>query len=304
METKKPSMLHIIIMKEYSGVDMLKYHNTSELEGKVSANLLDNYKTDYKNPIISSIIAGFHRAYGLRNEGTSISLEILNNIDDDTDNICHRNILVWNLYILSGEYIDEGIYDEAMHVARRAENNWTRDVILGDEMGVYHVSWLEQIWQRQAEIYLLSGERNNFEIITDKILSSRLDFFSKAEEITGENILRDRCTYNCLELIAFEKRKRDIEKALEIIKEAVFIKAGIQYKQEFQSLLKLQKDNKLNLCKNFDVFLKYYYSIHDISYDNLTYSYCKACKYFENGKLCLKRNMECDAYKACSEYSN
>ena len=71
----------------------------------------------------------------------------------------HRNILVWNLHILSGEYTDEGMYDEALNLVERAEKNWTRDVILGDEIGVYHVSWIEQIWHKQAEICLLVGDK-------------------------------------------------------------------------------------------------------------------------------------------------
>lgn len=283
---------------------MLKYHNINGLEGKVASQMLDNYKTDYNNPVISSIIAGFHRAYGLRNEGISMSLEIVNNIKDDTENFSYRNILVWNLYILSGEYIDEGIYDEAMSVTKRAEKNWTRDVILGDEIGVYHVSWIEQIWQRQAEICLLAGDKNNFEIITNKIISSRFDFYNKAEEICGETILKDRCAYNCLELMAFAMRKSDIIKALSIIKQAIMIKIGIKIKKEFDELLKAEYESKEKLYKLFDSCIKYYYSVHDSPYDNISYSYCKSCKYFVNGQKCSQFGVEIDGFKACSKYIN
>lgn len=281
---------------------MLKYHNTSELEGKVASNLLDSYKTDYKNPLISSIIAGFHRSFGLRNEGISMSLEIINNIKDDTQSIEDRNVLVWNLYILSGEFIDEGIYEEAINVTKRAEKNWTRDVILGDKIGVYHVSWLEQLWQRQAEISLLIGDRKNFELIADKIMASRLDLYNKAEEITGETIIKDRCTYNCLELIAFEQRKHDIEKALAIIKQAIILKAGIR-EAELPYLGVSTHNDKVKLYNQFGMYLKYFYSIHEHPYDNLSYTYCKSCKYFYN-KCCKKLNREVEDYKGCSKYRN
>jgi hypothetical protein len=283
---------------------MLKYHNINELEGKVAANLLDSYKVDYKNPVVSSIIGGFHRAYGLRNEGISMSLEIVNSIKDDTENLSHRNILVWNLHILSGEYIDEGIYDGALSLVERAEKNWTRDVIMGDDIGVYHVSWIEQIWQRQAEICLLVGDKSNFKSITDKIIACRLDFFNKAEEITGESILKDRCTYNCLELIAFDNRKNNVEKALEIIKQAILIKAGYDRIEEFNIMVGIEKDAEKKKYKLFDLYLKYYFSIQDQPFDNKSYTYCKSCKYYSKSKICNKNGRITEEYKACSQYNN
>lgn len=283
---------------------MLRYHNVSELEGQVAANLLESYKVDYKNPLISSIIAGFHRSYGLRNEGISMALDIVGNIKDDTVNIQDRNILVWNLYILSGEFIDEGIYDEAINVTKRAEKNWSRDVVLGDEIGVYHVSWIEQIWQRLAEIYLLIDDKKNFETITDKITASRLDFYNKAEEITGESILKDRCTYNCLELLAFSYRKNNIEKALKVIKQAIILKAGIRENEELKINMDYIGEDKTKLYNHFGLCLKYFYSIHEQPYDNIRYSYCKSCKYFIDNKKCSKLGRELEEYKCCAKYRN
>lgn len=283
---------------------MLKYHNVSELEGKVAANLLDSYRTNFKNPLISSIIAGFHRSYGLRNEGISMSMEIVNNIKDDTLSIQERNILVWNLYILSGEFIDEGIYDEAINVTTRAEKNWSRDIVLGDEIGVYHVSWLEQIWQRQAEISLLIDDKRNFELITDKLIASRLDFFNKAEEITGETILKDRCTYNCLELLAFGYRKYNLEKALITIKQAIMLKAGLKENEINNLPNRINPDGKAKLYNQFGLCLKYFYSIHEQPYDNISYSYCKSCKYYVDNKRCEKLNQELEDFRCCSKYRN
>jgi hypothetical protein len=283
---------------------MLKCHNVSVLEGKVATNLLDSYKVDYKNSLIASIIAGFHRSYGLRNEGISMALEIVSNIKDDTESINDRNILVWNLYILSGEFIDEGLYDEAINFTKRAEKNWSRDVVLGDEIGVYHVSWLEQIWQRQAEISLLIDDKRKFELLTDKIIASRNDFYSKAEEITGETSMKDRCTYNCLELLAFGYRKYDIQKALETIKQAITLKLGTYQKGEMKIINQYVNEDKAKLYNHFGQCLKYYYSIHEQPYDNISYSYCKSCKYFIDNKKCNKLDLELEEYKCCAKYRN
>lgn len=156
---------------------MLKRHETEELKGKVSASILERYNVDYQNILLSSIIAGFHRAYGLRNEGIEMSVEITHDIGDNTENLWERNILVWNLYILTRELIDDKEYEKALEYIDRLEKNWSRDVILGDEIGFYHVSWIEQIWLRKAEVYLLTEKYDDFESITDKILQSRMKFF-------------------------------------------------------------------------------------------------------------------------------
>lgn len=283
---------------------MLKCHNVCVLEGKVAATMLDSYRSDYKNPLISSIIAGFHRSYGLRNEGIAMALEIVNNIKDDTLSIQDRNVLVWNLYILCGEFIDEGIYDEAFNVIKRAQRNWSRDVILGDEIGVYHVSWLEQLWQKEAEISLLIDDKKEFDLLTDRIIASRFDFYNKAEEITGETVLKDRCVYNCLELLAFRYRKFNVEKALKVIKQAIILKSGSREGKELEILSHNINDDKIKDYNNFGLYLKYYYSIHEQPYDNISYTYCKSCKYFGANKNCSKSNLECEEYKSCSEYRN
>lgn len=283
---------------------MLKFYNVNVLEGKVAANLLDSYKTDYRNPLIASIIAGFHRSYGLRNEGISMSLDIVNNIKDDTISIQDRNVLIWNLYALSSEFIDEGVYDEAYNVATRAEKNWSRDIVLGDEIGVYHVSWIEQIWQRQAEICLLINDKKKFEYITDKILASRLDLFSKAEEITGEEIIMDRCAYSCLELMAFECRKYDINKALTIIREAISLKSGLKGKFEKNIADKYSSEGLKEKYNYFGLCIKHYFSIHEQPYDNISYTYCKSCKFAIGDKRCSKLNRGIELYKCCSEYEN
>jgi hypothetical protein len=291
-------------MKNFWRLLMLKYHNINGLEGKISSNLIDMYKLNYKNYLLASIIAGFHRSYGLRNEGILMSLEIVNNIDDDTDNIQDRCLLVWNLYSLIDEFVDEEKFDEAMKLACRAEENWSRDIILGDDMGVYHVSWIEQIWQKKAEIYHLIGEKNNFNIFSDKILSSRVCLYDKAEEITGESILFDRCTYCCLELKAFEARKYDIQKAIKHIEEAILIKGGMKDLPTNIQVKSDKENSTSNLYSQFSKCLKYFYSLNQQSYDNIIYTYCKSCKNFNCGHICEVMNIFPSEYNCCSNYIN
>lgn len=281
---------------------MLNYHNTDELKGKVSSFILDKYDDDFQNFILASIVAGFHRAYGMRNEGISMSFEIVSSINDDTPNLWERNILVWNLYILSRECIDDGDYEEALEFIERAENNWSRDVILGDEIGVYHVSWIEQIWLRKAEVFLLTQDIPSFESITDKILLSRFDFFKKANEITNETVIRDRCTYNCFELMSFERRRNDISSAVSMIKQAIIHKGG-----DFQNILSsgiTPEVKKGNLYKAYDLCLKYFYSLSDSPYDSIIYGYCSTCKDYNRKDLCLRFNITTNEYKSCSFYEN
>lgn len=280
---------------------MLSHHETDELNGKVSTLLIDSYNMDYQNYVLASIVAGFHRIYGRRNEGIYMSLEIIENIDDDTENLWERNILVWNLYILSREFIDDGEYDNALKLIVRAEKNWSRDVILGDEIGVYHVSWLEQILLRKAEVYLLTGQIEMFEMVTDQILVNRFEFFNTASEVTGETIIGDRCTYNCLELMSFDMRKRDIDKGIGIIKQAILHRGGTL--NNFLSKPAVKEVNSGNKYKAFDMYLRYYFELPDKPFDNCIYGYCRTCMSYDRKGTCTKFNIATDNYKSCSYYT-
>lgn len=282
---------------------MLKQHNISGLEGKVSEGVLDSYITDYGNLQISSIIAGFHRTFGHRNEGIMMALDIVENIKDDTLSYKERNILVWNLYMLSSEFIDEGVFDKAMEFIKRAERNWSRDILLGDEVGVYHVSWIEQLWQKKAEVYFLIGDNKNFINLSEKIIASRQDLFNKAEEITGETMFLDRCSYSCLDLMAFEIRKYDISEAVKLIKEAISIRSGHRVGDEVLNMNNLDILEKDRLNRIYWRYLKYYYSLHEYPYDSIRYTYCGSCRQFENGK-CKIHKLEVEIYKCCSKYRN
>lgn len=283
---------------------MLNFHDTCDLEGKVPSSLLGMYKMDYRNLILASIIAGFHRSYGLRNEGIAISMEIINSIKDTTENLQEKNVLVWNLYVLSIETIDDNMYDDAMKIIDRAEKNWSRDLLLGDDIGVYHVSWLEQIWLKKAEIYLFVNDDDNFESITDKILYNRLSFFSKAEKATGETVIHDKCAYSCLELMALQKRRKDIKTALSIIKKALLYKGGGEVYMDANFKAAEEYEKKGMLYKAFQMYCENFYKMQDYSFDNIGYGYCRTCRHYNGKDTCLIRNILTNGNRACTQYSN
>ncbi|KRQ86144.1 hypothetical protein ABG79_02083 [Caloramator mitchellensis] len=274
---------------------MLRYHDTDDIERIASPNIIENYKKNFRNFLLSSIVAGFHRTFGIRHEGINMSLEIISSIEDDTENLLERNLLIWNLYVLAQEYIEEGNLDKAMNFIERAEKNWSRDVLLGDELGVYHVSWIEQLWYLKAQIYMLLYDEKRFQSMIDRILFNRYELFKNAEIITGEKILNDRCTYNCFEILGVEQKRKDIYKAINFIKQAILIKSGLNMNDDIAKL-------KNNPYKYFDSLLSYYYKIQDYPYDNIKYLYCASCKYFDGEQLCNKFSVTTDKYKACSNY--
>lgn len=280
---------------------MISYHNTTELEGKVAASILDMYRVDYRNLNLASIIAAFHRAYGHRDDGNSLSMEIINAIKDDSEDINERNLLVWNLYVISRELIDDNCIEDAMRLIERAEKNWSRDLIIGDKIGVYHISWIEQLWLRKAEACLVANNEIEFQELCDRILMSRFDLFKKAEESTGEVISQDRCTYSCLELMAFEERKRNVNKAASIMKRAVLYKGGKNLDMEFFSMVR-ERELKGLYSRAFNMYLKYYFKLLDTPYDNMRYSYCSSCRYYDGKSKCSKREIETGDYKACTYY--
>lgn len=278
---------------------MLTYHKTDELMGKVSKSILDRYAVNYENTLLSSIIAGFHMAYGYKGEGLSMSMEIINNINDGTEALNERNILVWNLYNLAEELINECNYDIALKFIERAEKNWSRDVILGDEIGVYHVSWIEQIWLKKAKIFLMTEEMSKFEMITDNILLNRFRFFKDAEEHTGETIIGDRCTYTCFEIMAAEKRKKNSEAAISLIKQAITHK-GVYLNWKYY-LLSEKYEKTESYQRVVNLYSRFYYSLSNSSYDCIKYGYCKSCKDYKND-FCSRRNTNTNEKRACSLY--
>lgn len=276
---------------------MLTYHKTDELMGKVSKSILDRYALNYENTLLSSIIAGFHMAYGYKGEGLSMSMEIINNINDGTEVVNDRNVLVWNLYNLSEELINEGNYDIALKFIERAEKNWSRDVILGDDIGVYHVSWIEQLWLKKAKVFLMTEELSKFQMITDKILLNRFEFFIEAEKNTGETIIGDRCTYTCFEIMAGERRKKNSLAAVNFIKQAIMHK-GVYLNDKYHYLS--QKYEKTETFQRvFNLYSRFYYRLPNTGYDSIIYGYCESCREYNNDH-CKMHNIITSKRKACS----
>lgn len=274
---------------------MLKFHRIDDIEKFVSSTLLEDYKKNYTNLLLSSIMAGIHRTFGLRHEGIIMALEIVDTIKDDTSNLIERNLLVWNLYVLAHEFIEECSFERAMNFIERAEKNWTRDILLGDEMGVYHVSWIEQIWLLKSHIYMLLKDDNNFQRTTDMILDSRLKLFKEAEKETEETIIFDRCTYNAYEIMAMESRRKNILNAINFLKQAILIKGNI----------KVDNDNKnisSNPYKYYDNLMNFFNRLQEKPYDNIKYLYCASCRFFDGEGLCKRHGTTTDKFKACSMY--
>lgn len=279
---------------------MLTYHKTDELTGKVSKSILDRYALNYENTLLSSIIAGFHMACGFKEEGLSMSMEIINNINDDTENLNERNVLVWNLYNLSEELINEGNHEIALKFIERAEKNWSRDVLLGDDLGVYHISWIEQIWIKKAKIFLMTEDIDKFEMLTDNILLSRFKFFKNAESHTGETIIGDRCTYTCFEMMAAQSKKSNSNTAINMIKQAITHK-GVYLNNKYY-LLSEKYEKTEPYQRVFNLYSRFYYRLPNSNYDCIQYGYCKSCRDYNN-HICSKRSVRTDERKACSLYS-
>lgn len=278
---------------------MLTNHNTDGLMDRMSKSLLDRYEVNYGDNLLSSIIAGFHAAYGFKEEGLSIYMEVINKIRDNTENLQDRNLLVWNLYNLSEELINEGNYELALSFLERAEKNWSRDLILGDRIGVYHVSWIEQLWLKRAKIYFMRGEGEAFEKITNRILFSRYNFFEKLMNKTQGKITGDKCTYKCYEILAAECKKRDIKLGIEFIKQAIlhrFEKLDHRYFLLWRIGETIPQEERL-----FNIFSRFYYRLPDLSYDNLEYGYCISCSEFD-GKQCRRLGIATNPWMACSNY--
>lgn len=149
---------------------------------------------------------------------------------------------------------------------------------------------------------MMTKDTKSFEEVTDLILNSRYSFFKEANKITGETILQDRCTYNCYEIMALEKRKNNIELAVKIIKQAIKLKGGINLKKDINLAWAKEKEEKGNFAKVFELYLKYFNRLSDVPYDNIQYGYCKTCSFFDSCGKCALRNIETERYKACSQY--
>ena len=199
--------------------------------------------------------------------------------------------------MLTKELIGDGDYDKALELCKRAESNWTRDVVLGDDTGAYHVSWMEQLWLQRAQIYMLKGECDSFESITDNIIYNRMKLFIEASETTGEGIIKDKCTFSCFELMAFERKKRDYQGACGFLRQAICHRGG----EAMLERLTGTRDESFTHGR-FRELLKLYYRLPDVPYDNIHYGYCRTCRNFNGIDACEHHRISTDKRKACTMY--
>lgn len=275
------------------------YKNVDNYIYKLEVLSNEKNKIGYSDFILPSIIAGFYGANGLKSKGTAIRIQIINKIDDYTKDIYKRNLLVWNLYNLTKEFIEHGDNERALLILKRAENNWSRDLILGDDLGFFHVSWIEQIWLLRARIFYETGNSRLFFKIANSIIEKRLRLIIKEIELSGNKILLDRCLYECFELMAMVyKRNRDINNAIATIKKAMVYR-GYSFNKANRKLIKC-KGNALN--SSFDMHLRLFYKLPEYSYDTLKYGYCISCINFKADGGCIRHGIKASSEKACTNY--
>jgi RNA polymerase-binding transcription factor DksA len=206
--------------------------------------------------------------------------------------------------MLSKEFIDDKEYDMALAFIDRMDRNWSRDLILGDKIGFYHVSWREQIWIRRAEVYMYTNKSEEFDRTIQKIIQSRLDFFMEAVRITGETIIGDRCTYSTYKLMACQRKKlNEMTRAINFMKKALYYKSNtlnITWQEYNDRTADELQDNKQKL---YDLYSQMYYRLSNNSYDDIHYGYCASCTNFmaEEGR-CSLHNTSVDIHKACSQF--
>lgn len=274
---------------------MLEFHEISELRGKVSKEFLDRYVEKHDDPVMGTLVSGFYRSSGFKSEAAAIALGIIESISLDTKSVKERNILVWNMYSIIKELLDEGEDERALYYCKQAEKLWSRDVILADTIGVCHVSWREQLWLKEAEVYMLNKDDCEFEKITDRIITERMRLFNEAERFTGEGIVLDKCTFRCLELMAWQMKRKDTKKACAFLRQAILCRGGGR-------ILRYIKKHNTKVLGSFANLLRLYHKLSDVPFDSMDYLYCKTCRHFDGTSWCIKHSMNTETTKACEQY--
>lgn len=267
----------------------------------------DIYLNEYKglsksenNLIMSTFIANFHMKFGLKNKGIEITKNIIESISSDEANLVKKNLFLWNSYILLEEYIEMGIYDTSMNLIRKLKDIYSRDVLLGDIVGNFHVSWYEQILLKEANLNNKIGRKDKVIKICNNIIEDR-EIIKKNARFIGEKIKVDRCKAESYYILAKIYFKMEIKKSIEYIRLALYYKTN--NKELYKALLKKSKDieKQKGLESKYIYLIKCYLREGSISYDNIKYLYCKTCKYNKNN-ICDKNGVKISEKKTCSLY--
>lgn len=252
------------------------------------------------NLIMSTFIANFHIKFGLKNKGIEITKNIVDNISNKESNLVKKNLLLWNNYILLEEYIELEMYNISKEILKSLKNIYSRESLLGDIVGNFHISWYEQILLKEADINFKIENFDNAIELCKSVIYKREKIKLGASSI-GEKVKVDRCkseAYYILGKIYFNIK---IEKAIEYIKLALYHKSV--NKELYKVLLKKSKDigNQKGLKSMYIYLIKCYSREGSISYDNIRYLYCKSCKYNSNN-ICDKNKFKISEKKTCRLY--
>ncbi|MEF9935633.1 MAG: hypothetical protein RR539_00200 [Clostridium sp.] len=256
-------------------------------------------KKEKNNMIMSTLIGNFQKKFGLKSQGVDIISNIINNLSEDTECIVERNILVFNLYNLIDEYIDLERYDLAYSLIEKAKRCFSRDVILGDSLGSFHVSWIEQIMLKEAKLNMKIKENQRAEEICRNVIDMREQVRCSAAFI-DENIDTDLClaiSYRYLSKINIHKNN---SLGADYIKKSIYYKCI--NKDDYKAYIKRYSDiNNEKDQEAYSFLVKTYLNELPPSYDNIKYGYCETCSYNCNN-YCQKHNIKVSCKKACAQY--
>ncbi|MEG2893437.1 MAG: hypothetical protein RR840_08780 [Clostridium sp.] len=255
-------------------------------------------KKEKNNMIMSTLVGNFQKKFGLKSQGVDIISNIINNLSEDTECIVEKNILVFNLYNLIDEYIDLERYDLAKLQIEKAKRCFSRDVILGDSIGTFHVSWLEQILLKEAKLYMKLKDYIRAEDICRKVIDMREEIRKNAFRL-DESINTDLCLAISYRYLSKMNIQKNSSLGSDYIKRSIYYKCN--NKDDYIAYIK--KYNKMNSDKeeSYSFLVKTYLNENPPSYDNIKYGYCETCIY-NKCLYCEKHAITITPRKACSEY--
>ncbi|KMT22764.1 hypothetical protein [Clostridium cylindrosporum] len=274
--------------------------NASEVTSHAVLSRYEGVNKDKNNMVMSTIVANFQVKFGLKTKGIDIINNIIKNISEDTLCNVERNILLWNICILIDEYTELREYEYVKELIDKAKRNYSRDVILGDTLESFHISWLDQILLKEAKLYILKGDKVKGEDICREVIENRKGIMESALAI-GESINLDRCNSLSYRYLSKIYKEDDYKCAREYMKKALYYKT---YNKDIYNLYNSKSEEILDLKgikSSYSFLVKCYFEEKNPSYDNIEYSYCISCIY-NNSKICSKRNIKITDKKSCSLY--
>lgn len=261
--------------------------------------LLEDDITD--NYLIKMISSGYFLNYGKVEEGTLLILDIIRSIEGNICSAKERNILIWCLYSMMKICIEEEDLQGVLKYGEQAEKLWSRELMLEDKTGVYHISWLEQILLRKAEAFIKAGETMEAMKLLEDIIQRRHSLIDKAERLTGDTIALDRCLYTGLFLQSQAIKGSSLQLSIDKLKAALEVKTGYFSIDTVKRSEKLEEKYYKRLDKLYSLYVSFYNNIKDSSYDIIKYMYCGSCR-FNSCWNCTLRGLRIYRWQSCDNY--